>query len=91
MLRHNAVIRVTPEYPPVPKNRPRPSGDVLVEVTIDPDGNVIATRRLKGHPVLYQASERAAKQWRFRPLKEFSEPVDASKPLVGVLTFRFTL
>jgi TonB family protein len=45
--------------------RPKVSGTVIVEVTVDESGNVLAARALCGHPILQTAAVKAASQAKF--------------------------
>ena len=42
-------------------------GQVVVEVTVNEQGDVIAARALTGHRWLKQSAVRAAREWKFRP------------------------
>jgi TonB family protein len=61
-----AVKRVDPVYPDLAK-RARISGIVVVEVTVDHNGEVIAARAISGHPLLRDAAVAAARLWKFQP------------------------
>jgi len=59
------------------------TGDVALELLIEPDGKVSAARTLSGHPILRQASVEAALKWTFAP-------ISGSSQLRGtVLTIRY--
>lgn len=58
--------RVAPLYPEVAK-RMRISGDVLLEVTVDPAGNVSGVKKLSGNTMLSAAAEDAVRKWKFEP------------------------
>jgi TonB family protein len=58
--------RVPPVYPEVAK-RMRISGEVQLEVTVDPEGNVTGVKRLGGNGMLSAAAEDAVRKWRFEP------------------------
>ena len=58
----------TPVYPAIAKSN-RIGGTVQLELTIGPDGKVVATRVLKSVPVLNQAALDAAKQWEYAPTR----------------------
>ena len=85
-LMHSAVTRVEPRYP-VLARAARVSGAVVVEVTIDEQGNVIDTQVISGHPLLRNAALKAARGWKFAPDKVYNKPVK----VVGPLTFNFSL
>lgn len=82
----SAVKRSEPQYPPLAKAA-RISGSVVVEVTVDEAGNVIAVRDLSGHPLLRSAAMQAARQWKFSPTLLSGQPVK----VVGTITFNFNL
>ena len=56
---------VAPVYPAIAKSN-RIGGTVEVELTVGPDGKVVATRVLKSVPVLNQAALDAVEQWEVR-------------------------
>ena len=60
------VARVVPFYP-APARRERVTGDVVVEVRLDSDGNVTAAEVVSGPPLLRDDSLAAAARWRFAP------------------------
>jgi len=64
VLQGSATRRVEPGYPPLAKAA-RVSGAVVVEVTIDEEGNVMAARAISGHPLLKDAAVAAARGWTF--------------------------
>jgi protein TonB len=82
----SAVTRVEPRYP-VLARAARISGAVVIEVTIDEQGNVIDTQVITGHPLLRNAALNAARGWKFSPDKVYNKPVK----VIGPLTFNFHL
>ena len=56
-----------PDYPEAAK-RAGITGTVVVAVMIDPNGKVISTRVVSGHPLLQEAAVEAARQARFSPM-----------------------
>jgi len=62
---------VRPEYPEEARQA-RVEGVVIVQVTIDTDGNVAAAKVLRSVPMLDQAALDAVYQWRFEPPDEES-------------------
>jgi len=44
-------------------------------VLIDPEGKVICTHLLNGHPILNDAVVDAAKKWTFKPLEDNGKSV----------------
>ena len=79
--------RVDPEYTAIARQA-RVSGVVVIEATIDRNGNVDRVKVVKGLPMgLSEAAERAVKQWKFRPGTLNGQPVD----VIFNLTVNFTL
>ena len=86
VLQGKAVVRRTPDYPPLAKQI-HLSGSVSVEVMVAPDGHVEAVRGVSGHPMLMAAALEAARGWRFEPTLLNGTPVRVS----GVIVFNFTM
>jgi protein TonB len=86
VLQGNAINRVTPPYPEIPK-RIRIQGPVQVLVTISEEGRVVDATVVSGPPLLRSAALDAARQWVFTPTRLGSVPVKVQ----GVLTFNFVL
>ncbi len=86
VLQGSAIKRVEPVYPPLAKAA-EVSGPVVVEVTVDEDGNVIAARAITGHPLLKDSAVAAARQWRFTPTMLSGVYVK----VIGTITFNFNL
>ncbi len=82
----SATRRVEPVYPPLAKAA-RISGSVVVEVTIDEEGNTISARAISGHPLLKDSAVAAASGWRFSQTKLQGVPVR----VIGTITFNFSL
>ena len=82
----SATRRVEPAYPPLAKAA-RVSGSVVVEVTVDEEGNIISARALSGHPLLKDAAVGKARGWRFKPTLLQGEPVK----VIGTITFNFNM
>src|SRR5262245_55279736 len=55
VLAASAIRRVEPAYPPLAKAA-KVSGTIVVEVTIDESGNVIAAHAISGPPLLKDAA-----------------------------------
>jgi periplasmic protein TonB len=51
-------------------------GDVLLEATIDTQGNITALKVLRGDPILVAASVAAVKKWKYRPYLLNGDPVE---------------
>lgn len=86
VLQGSAIKRVEPMYPPLAKTA-EISGAVVVEVTVDEDGSVIAARAISGHPLLKDAAVTAARGWVFAPTILAGAPVK----VIGTITFNFNL
>ena len=61
------------------------SGLVVVVLTISEEGKVVRACAIKGHPLLWNASERAALASEFLPTKLNGKPVKVT----GVITYKF--
>ena len=75
-----------PSYPP-DAMRERVQGIVILEATIDCDGNVVAPRILRGQPMLNEAALEAVQQWKYMPVLLNGSPV----PVLMTMTVTFTL
>jgi protein TonB len=84
VLNGKALVLPRPEYP-AEARAARAGGTVVVQVTIDEYGNVIAARAVSGHQMLHQASANAALQARFSPTFLMGEAVKVT----GVITYNF--
>ncbi len=84
VLAGSATKRVEPAYPPLAKAA-QVSGAVVVEVTVDTEGKVMAARAISGHPLLKDAAITAARQWVFVPTKLSGQAVK----VIGTITFNF--
>jgi iron complex outermembrane receptor protein len=76
------AAEVTPEYPPSARGA---EGEVVVEVTVGPDGTPSAVRVLSGPDVFRAAALAAAASLRFSPATDRGRPVASIVPVV----FRF--
>ncbi len=65
-LNGRAVSLPKPAFPSSAKQAGA-NGQVIVQVTVDQDGNVISAKAMNGHPLLRSPAEIAAKQARFSP------------------------
>jgi TonB family protein len=84
VLNGKALSLPKPEYPVDARNA-HASGAVVVQVTIDEQGNVIAAHAVSGHPLLQQVSVNAALLAKFSPTSLMGEPVKVT----GVITYNF--
>jgi TonB family protein len=62
-------------------------GDVVLEATIDPQGNVASVKVISGHPTLTGPATAFLKQWLFRPFYSGETRV----PAVAQITVRYSL
>ena len=62
-------------------------GDVAIEATIDPDGNVASAKVISGHPLLAPTAVTFVKQWIFRPFYDGNTRVQA----VAHITVHYSL
>ena len=84
MINGKATKLVKPEYPAAARAA-RVSGTVQVQVVFDETGKVIWAKAVTGHPVLQRASEDAAWQSEFSPVKLSGQPVKVS----GFIIYNF--
>ena len=84
VLNGKAISLPKPAYPAIARQA-HASGTVVVQVTIDENGNVISARAVSGHPLLQAVSVNAARNARFSPTKLSGQPVKVT----GVITYNF--
>jgi protein TonB len=84
VLNGKAISLPKPSYPPIAKQA-HASGTVVVQVTIDENGNVISANAVSGHPLLRGVAVSAARGARFSPTKLSGQPVKVT----GVITYNF--
>jgi TonB family protein len=84
VLNGRALQLPRPAYPPIARQA-HASGTVVVQVTIDEQGNVISAHAVSGHPLLLAVSVAAARQSKFSPTLLEDEPVKVT----GVITYNF--
>jgi TonB family protein len=84
VLNGKALSKPEPAYPPIAKAA-HASGTVVVQITVDESGKVIAANAVSGHPLLQQAAAAAARQARFAPMLLSGRPVKVT----GILTYNF--
>jgi protein TonB len=70
LLKH----KVTPKYPSEARGQGI-QGDVLMQATIDTEGN-LTILKVVGDPILVKAAVDAVKKWKYRPFILNGEPVD---------------
>lgn len=75
---------VQPSYPSIARDA-RVSGAVVIEATIDTDGDVADAKVVKSVPLLDQAALDAVEQWKYQPSTRNGSPV----PVVMTVTVNF--
>jgi len=84
VLNGKAISLPKPPYPPIAKQA-HAAGTVVVQVTIDENGNVISAHAVSGHPLLQAVAVAAARGAKFSPTKLSGQPVKVT----GVITYNF--
>ena len=84
VLNGKAVRLVQPPYPAIARSA-HASGQVVVQVLIDENGNVVAAHATSGHPLLQAAAVSAARSSKFTPTKLSGQPVKVN----GVIIYNF--
>ncbi len=84
VLNGKAISLPKPAYPAIARTA-HASGTVVVQVTIDENGNVISAHAVSGHPLLQAVAVAAARGARFSPTKLSGQPVKVT----GVITYNF--
>jgi TonB family protein len=84
VLNGKATSLPKPAYPAVAKAA-KASGTVVVQVTVDENGNVTDASPVSGHPLLRAAAVSAARNAKFTPTKLSGQPVKVT----GVITYNF--
>ncbi len=69
------IKSVQPKYP-AEARASHAQGAVLIEATIDKEGNVVHPKVLSGNSVLAKAALEAVRQWRYKPYYLNGEPVE---------------
>jgi dipeptidyl-peptidase-4 len=75
VLDGNLIKHVNPVYPELARVG-HVEGDVILEMTIDKQGNVDQIKAISGHPLLIQAAVDAVKQWTYKPYHLNGEPIN---------------
>jgi len=84
VLNGKAISLPAPPYPPIARAA-KASGTVVVQVTVDENGNVISAHAVSGHPLLQAAAVAAARGAKFSPTRLSGEAVKVN----GVITYNF--
>jgi TonB family protein len=82
----NLLSSVAPVYP-VEARAARVQDYVMLQATIDKNGNVADLRVIRGHPLLNEAALAAVKQWRYRPQMLNGQPIE----VITTITVNFSL
>src|SRR5208282_4669140 len=69
------LSRVQPEYP-ADARESRIQGVVVLQATIDKEGNIVQLELVSGHPMLAPAAIEAVKQWKYKPYLLNGEPIE---------------
>lgn len=85
-LNGKAISLPRPTYPEIARAA-QAQGDVVVDVTVDEQGNVAHANALGGHPLLQSAAVNAARQAKFRPTFLQGVPVTVK----GQLLYNFVI
>jgi protein TonB len=80
------IRRVAPEYPLIAQSA-QIEGTVILEATVDEEGDVQSVRVLRSHAVLDEAAKDAVAQWKYEPLVLNGVP----QPFVLTVTVSFNL
>jgi len=83
-LLNSATSRENAVYPPLARAA-HVSGDVIVEMVVDEQGDVISATATSGHPLLKEAALAAARQWKFKPMNVGGVPAK----VIGSIKFTF--
>ena len=84
VLNGKAISLPKPAYPAIARQA-HAAGTVVVQVTIDENGNVISAAAVSGHPLLRGVAVQAARSARFSPTKLSGQPVKVT----GVIQYNF--
>ncbi|HEX8688025.1 MAG TPA: energy transducer TonB [Pyrinomonadaceae bacterium] len=86
VLNGKAIRKPRPDYP-ITAKRARAQGTVVVQLTVDEEGNVVSAMAVSGHTLLRGAAEDAARHAKFSPTLLCGKPVQVT----GVVTYNFVL
>src|ERR1051326_4668287 len=79
-VRQAVSSKVDPEYPALARQL-RLSGDVEIELTINPAGSVEKVAVTRGNTLLSNAVVAAVKRWKFNPFQASGKPVRVVAPM----------
>ena len=83
-IRGIATVKAYPFYHANPSGRI--SGEAVVKITINEVGEIESAELIKGHPLLREAAEEAARRWKFGPILSNGLPAKVESQL----TFHFS-
>lgn len=86
VINGRAILKPAPQYPEAARSA-RQEGTVVIQVSVNEAGNVVAACAISGPPLLLEDSELAAYAWRFEPTRLGGVPVRVR----GTITFNFKL
>jgi protein TonB len=81
------IKRVLPEYP-VLARLAHVEAVVLLDVTVDEEGNVAEVRVIRGHPLLDSEAVRAVKLWKYSPTLLNGEPVAVASTVTVIFRLK---
>lgn len=81
------IKRVLPEYPGLARLA-HVEAVVLLDVTVDEEGNVAEVRVIRGHPLLDNEAVRAVKQWKYSPTLLNGEPVTVASTVTVIFKLK---
>jgi TonB family protein len=84
VLNAKAISLPKPAYPPIARAA-KASGTVIVQVTVDENGNVVSAQAVSGHPLLQAGAVAAARSAKFSPIRLSGQPVKVT----GVIQYNF--
>lgn len=85
-----AVKKTQPEYPTAARSV-RAEGQVVVRIIVSKKGDVVEACAVTGHPLLWAASVKAAKKWKFKKNFGFHHYSLTQRFAEIDLTFNFAL
>jgi protein TonB len=85
-LRAAASRKIDPEYPAVARQI-RLTGEVDLDISVDPSGSVEKATVTRGNTLLAATSLQAIRKWRFTPFRANGQPVHAE----GMIRFTFRI
>jgi TonB family protein len=75
------IHQVNPVYPREARKK-HIQGDVVLQTTIDREGNVADLKVVSGEPILADAAVEAVKQWQYKPYLLNGDPVEVETQVI---------